>query len=298
MAETYKKTVKGTLGAGVNSLFGGASNYYVLEHKVSSKYHKTGEAQEIIVDYVEIGRDKDCAVRFDESFETVSRHHAAIVKKDDNWKLVQLSQTNSTFLNGHKVADEWYLQNGDEIQLSFNGPKLGFIIPETNGKKNTINLTNRMRLFGQQALRPYRNVIIILGVILFFVIGGGVFYGIKLEEERRKTDELQETMMTQADSLSMLSVELASTQDSLEMAQIKREIQEAENQQQLEELRKQLEALNRKLLDLQRQERERRAIEEEQRRQEEEQRQQEEGQRQQEPGGLQEAEDFFNNQSN
>ena len=143
MAETYKKTVKGTLGAGMSSLFGGVSNYYVLEHKVSSKYHKQGEAQEIIVDYAEIGRDRDCAVRFDESFDTVSRKHAAIVKKDDNWKLVQLSRTNSTFLNGHKVVDEWYLQNGDEIQLSVNGPKLGFIIPQATGRKTTMNLRRR-----------------------------------------------------------------------------------------------------------------------------------------------------------
>ena len=154
MSETYKKTVKGTLGAGMSSLFGGASNYYVLEHKVSSKYHKLGEAQEIIVDYAEIGRDRNCAVRFDESFNTVSRKHAAIVKKDDNWKLVQLSQTNSTFLNGHKVADEWYLQNGDEIQLSVNGPKLGFIIPQSTGKKTSMNLTHRLSLFKHIVLDP------------------------------------------------------------------------------------------------------------------------------------------------
>ena len=183
MSETYKKTVKGTLGAGMSSLFGGASNYYVLEHKVSSKYHKQGEAQEIIVDYAEIGRDRDCAVRFDESFNTVSRKHAAIVKKDDNWKLIQLSQTNSTFLNGHKVADEWYLQNGDEIQLSVNGPKLGFIIPPATGKKTTMNLTHRLSLFRQQALRPYRNAVIIIGVILLLVIGGGVGYGIYLKKQ-------------------------------------------------------------------------------------------------------------------
>lgn len=202
MAETYKKTLKGTLGVGMSSLFGRPSNYYVLEHKVASKFHKLGEAQEIIVDYAEIGRDKTCAVRFDESFETVSRHHAAIVKKDGNWKLVQLSRTNSTLLNGHKITDEWYLQNGDEIQVSVNGPKLGFIIPEGGGKKTTMTLTHRLNLFGQQALRPYRNVIITLGVILLLAVVSGVGYGVysnnKAEEAKRK---LEKQLAAQQDSL-------------------------------------------------------------------------------------------------
>ena len=227
MSKTYKKTVKGTLGAGMSSLFGGISNYYVLEHKVSSKYHKLGEAQEIIVDYAEIGRDRDCAVRFDESFNTVSRKHAAIVKKDDNWKLIQLSQTNSTFLNGHKVADEWYLQNGDEIQLSVNGPKLGFIIPPASGKKTMMNLTHRLSLFRQQALRPYRNAVIIIGVILLLVIGGGVGYGIYMKKQanaaaaaaaakqielEQQLIEAQKQLIIQTEQLMALTQQLDSTQ--------------------------------------------------------------------------------------
>ena len=230
MSETYKKTVKGTLGAGMSSLFGGVSNYYVLEHKVSSKYHKLGEAQEIIVDYAEIGRDRDCAVRFDESFDTVSRKHAAIVKKEGNWKLVQLSQTNSTFLNGHKVADEWYLQNGDEIQISVNGPKLGFIIPQATGKKTSINLTHRLTLFRQQALRPYRNAVIIIGVILLLVIGGGIGYGIYMKKQadaaaaaasakqadlEQQLIDAQNELIIQTEQLITLSQQLDSTQQKV-----------------------------------------------------------------------------------
>ena len=91
--------------------------YYILEHKVSSRYHRAGEAQEIIVDQIELGRDSRCQVRFDDSFSTVSRRHAAIIKDGENWKLVQISKTNRTLLNGRPVQTEWYLQNGDEIQL-------------------------------------------------------------------------------------------------------------------------------------------------------------------------------------
>lgn len=188
----YKKTLSGSVGAGMGSLFNpNGRKYYILEHKVSSKYHKAGESQEIIVDNIEIGRDSHCQVRFDESFKTVSRHHAAIVKDGDMWKLVQISQTNSTFLNGHPVKTEWYLQNGDEIQLSVNGPKLGFIIP--TGKKSTvgsIGLTRRLSLFRQQALRPYKTALTVLSCVLVLCVGGLVTWNYILREDYLKQSEI------------------------------------------------------------------------------------------------------------
>lgn len=268
MSDSYKKTVKGTLGAGMSTLFGGAANYYVLEHKVSSRYHKMGEAQEIIVDYVEIGRDKDCAVRFDESFDTVSRHHAAIVRKDGNWKLVHLSPTNGTFLNGHNVADEWYLQNGDEIQLSVNGPKLGFIIPNAEGKKTSMNLTHRLTLFKEQALRPYRQVILIIAVILLLVIGGGVTYGVyahrKAEKDRIEMEgkaaeleqqliEQQQLLIEQNEQLITLTQQLDSTQAAAIKAQadaLRAEAQAAKDQKALGRLTKKYDDLQKQVLQM------------------------------------------------
>jgi hypothetical protein len=176
--QQYKRSLSGSIGAGMSSIFGASGKrYFILEYKISSKYHKAGEAQEIIVDQVEIGRDPKCQVRFDESFQTVSRRHAAIVKDGDNWKLVPLSDTNPTLLNGIKAQKEWFLQNGDEIQLSINGPKLGFIIP--TGNKSTvgsIGLSRRLSLFRQQALRPYKQAITALFIILFLSIGGLTFW--------------------------------------------------------------------------------------------------------------------------
>jgi|GEM_PF-263437 len=102
--------------------------YIVLEHKVGSRYHNAGEHQKIVADQVEIGRDPKCEVRFDENFETVSRRHAAIINEGNNWKLVPLSHTNPSFVNGKIVHKEWYLQNGDEIQCAVNGPKFVFRI--------------------------------------------------------------------------------------------------------------------------------------------------------------------------
>lgn len=75
MAQTnYKRTLTGSVGAGLGSVFSAnGKSYYILEHKVSSKYHHAGEAQEIIVDEAELGCDAKCQVQFDESFTTVSR---------------------------------------------------------------------------------------------------------------------------------------------------------------------------------------------------------------------------------
>lgn len=175
--QTYRRSLSGSVGAGMKSVFGGnGRTYYMLVHKVSSKYHKAGESQPIIVDEIEIGRDPRCQVRFDDSFTTVSRRHAAIVRDGEQWKLVQLSTTNSTYLNGHHVHKEWYLQNGDEIQLSTNGPKLGFIIPEgEKGRVSSIGLTARLNLFRQQALRPYKTALTILSIVLVLALTGGGF---------------------------------------------------------------------------------------------------------------------------
>lgn len=175
--ESYNRSMAGSIGAGMKSLFGGKGRrYYILEHKVGSKYHKLGENQRIIVDEIELGRDSRCQVRYDENFATVSRRHAAIVKDGDNWKLVQLSTTNSTFLNGRKIEHDWYLQNGDEIQLSVNGPKLGFILPQGDtGLVKSIGLTARMNLFRQQALRPYKQAILALAAVLLLCAGVGTY---------------------------------------------------------------------------------------------------------------------------
>lgn len=183
--QPYKATFSGSIGAGMGSVFNPSGRrYYILEHKVSSRYHRAGEAQEIIVDQIELGRDSRCQVRFDDSFSTVSRRHAAIVKDGDNWKLVQISKTNRTLLNGRPVQTEWYLQNGDEIQLSVNGPKLGFIVP--TGKKATvgsIGLTRRLSLFRQQALRPYKQAIAVLSTILILAVGGLTTWNILLQND-------------------------------------------------------------------------------------------------------------------
>ena len=198
--QTYKRSLAGSVGAGLSSVFNaGGRSYYILEHKVSSQYHRAGEAQEIIVDQIEIGRDPKCQVQFDEKFSTVSRRHAAIVRDGDNWKLIQLSQTNQTFLNGRPVAKEWYLQNGDEIQLSVNGPKLGFIVPTGNkSKTGSIALSRRLSLFRQQALKPYKTAMTAMAVLIVLLIAGGVTYGVLDHKQDVATAQLSQSQIEAA----------------------------------------------------------------------------------------------------
>lgn len=172
----FKRTVKGSVGAGMGALFNGSGRqFYVLEHKNASKYHHAGESQKIIIDQIVLGRDGNCQVRFDdESWPSVSRRHAAIEKDPQGWKIIPLSQTNSTLVNGHAIDKEWHLQNGDEIQLAINGPRLGFIVPA--GKQSlvsSIKLTERLNLFRAQALRPYKRAIAALCAVLVVACGVG-----------------------------------------------------------------------------------------------------------------------------
>ena len=213
--QTYKRSLAGSVGAGLSSVFNaGGRTYYILEHKVSSQYHRAGEAQEIIVDQIEIGRDPKCQVQFDENFKTVSRRHAAIVRDGENWKLIQLSNTNQTFLNGHPVANEWYLQNGDEIQLSINGPKLGFIVPSGNkSKTGSIALSRRLSLFRQQALKPYKTAMTMLSILLLLAIGGGVWYG---WEANQKLVEMGKATQAQIEEANLRADEAVAQTKAME----------------------------------------------------------------------------------
>ena len=214
----YGRSLSGSIGAGMKSIFAGKGRrYYELVHKTRSQYHHEGAVQKIIIDSIELGRDPKCQVRFDESFSTVSRRHAAIVKEGEVWKLVQLSKTNSTYLNGNKVTDSWYLQNGDEIQLSKGGPKLGFVIPQGEaGLVKSIGLTNRLNLFRKQALRPYKTALwCLLGLLIALCLAGGWLFRDqskkydKLVVESAQNDSLNQVRMQNViDSLSSVKLDL------------------------------------------------------------------------------------------
>lgn len=195
----------------MKSVFGSSGRrFYELEFRTSSERHRAGEVQKVIVDQIELGRDSQCGIRFGEDCKTVSRRHAAIIKEGDGWKLVQLSKTNSTFLNGRKVENEWFLQNGDEIQLSTGGPRIGFLVKQGSGSLvKSINLTSRLSLFRQQALRPYKRAITALSVVLGLVIVGGTLSTVLLGKENRQLRADAEYSKGMIDSLTTEQRKLA-----------------------------------------------------------------------------------------
>jgi pSer/pThr/pTyr-binding forkhead associated (FHA) protein len=215
--QNYKRTVAGSVGAGVGAIFNGSGRtYYILEHKTSSKYHSAGESQKIIIDQIEIGRDASCQVRYDESFDTVSRKHAAIVRDGNNWQLIHLSSSNPTLVNGRPIQGSYYLQSGDEIQFSVNGPRLGFIQPQ--GKQaltSSIKLTERMNLFRQQALRPYRRAIWALSALLILAILGFGAWNYKLSLDNKELRQEMALYQTKLDSLATVKQNLMQEEQQL-----------------------------------------------------------------------------------
>lgn len=146
-------------------ILGGANvPIYTLQHLTNTDNHPAGSYEKIVVPYIELGRDKGCVIQFDDSCDTVSRKHAAIERQGKDIFIKNLSETNPTLINGRPVAEQWYLTNGDEIQLSMEGPKLLFNISPTGTSK--LGLTNRMNLVIKQAVKPYKNAFLSLLFLL------------------------------------------------------------------------------------------------------------------------------------
>ena len=241
-----------TLTSGITSLVKGKKDYYILEHLVGSQYHQAGENQEVMLDEIILGREEDCHVRFDESFSTVSRHHARIVKEGDNWRLIQESKTNTTFLNGKAVQDSWYLQSGDEIQLAVNGPKMIFKIPS---ETTEFKFTQRLSSFKEQVIRPYQTAFIAVCCVIVLIIAGGITAGVVIKKQSdnlKAAEVLIESLVKQTDEMTKRLDEEASKANEAERKAIaaqkeafnarKKAIQ---SEKDMQKMQAQLEELNR-----------------------------------------------------
>lgn len=212
-----------SIGAGMKSIFAtGGRTFYVLEHKVSSEKYRAGQSQEIIIDYIELGRDPKCQICFGNTFPTVSRRHAAITRENNNWILKQLSTTNPTFINGRPLKNQWFLQNGDEIQLSSEGPKIGFLIP-ANPSVKSIGLSRRLSLFRQQALKPYKKAMVALSILFFVSISILGYYLIQSQNQivdliaqNKDLYKTSETFKGNVDSLQNQILQSKEVQKNLE----------------------------------------------------------------------------------
>lgn len=84
---------------------------------------------EIKEQVLRIGRDPEMDLVIDTDVAVVSRRHAEIQRRDDQFVLVDLGSFNGTLLNDQRIATETPLDDGDCIQLGLGGPVLRFFDP-------------------------------------------------------------------------------------------------------------------------------------------------------------------------
>lgn len=172
------------VGTGLKMVSGTDVPAYTLEFLTKSEKHPQNTSQTIVVPYVELGRDGNCVVTFGKDTPMVSKKHAAIERRGPETVLKQLSQTNQTFINGRPVVKEWFLTNGDEIQLSANGPRIRYLT--TAAKTSTIGLSKRIQLFAQQSLRPYRRALITLLVLFLAGAAASAYLIVTLRTDNQR----------------------------------------------------------------------------------------------------------------
>ncbi len=87
----------------------------------------------------EVGRGKEAAIRIDEPL--VSRSHARIERRAEEWVLRDLDSTNFTRVNGQRVRSERVLCDGDELQ--FGRARCRFVLGPAAGDAGTPSQADR-----------------------------------------------------------------------------------------------------------------------------------------------------------
>lgn len=186
------------LRTGMTILRGGNVPAYTLEYISPGKRKKVGDYETIVIPYIELGRANTCNIQFGDENSTVSRRHAAIERRDNTFYLIQLSQTNPTLINGQPIGKEMQLNNGDEIQLSVEGPQLRFNVTPTGTA--SMGYTQKIGLMTKQALKPYKSLVMVLLFLLVAVGTAGAFFinkGIQQNKDLRVEMDKSENLRIQ-----------------------------------------------------------------------------------------------------
>jgi len=163
-----------TIGSSFVNLFSGKISFEI-EHLSMASNHSYGKKQTFNQKYVQFGRGKNCGITYMyDDFPTVSSIHAAIEMVNDKWVLKHLSKTNPTIINDEVMNyEERFLQHGDIIQFSFEGPKVKFLLPGDNAPN--INLASRTAILREQIkihkkiLYPLMSVFLLAIIVLGFL---------------------------------------------------------------------------------------------------------------------------------
>lgn len=155
---------------------------FILEYKNDAGSQKAGTQVKVTDAVAEIGRDASCQVQIDEACSTVSRKHARIELDGTQYKVVALSQTNSTYVNGIPVKGERYLNPGDELKFSSQGPTMIFKLTDPRATVMVDAASTRsttQNVASSEAPKPAKksNTGMIVGIVAALaVIAGLVFF--------------------------------------------------------------------------------------------------------------------------
>ncbi|GAB3203360.1 pSer/pThr/pTyr-binding forkhead associated (FHA) protein [Pontibacter aydingkolensis] len=214
---------------GIKYIGGGDTSAYTLEFLTPTSKYPQGSFETIVVPYLEIGRD-NCLISFGSEVPTVSRKHAAIERNNKEIILKNLSKTNPTLVNGRPVIDKYYLNSGDEIQFSLEGPKVRFNEYKAGAPK--LAFTKRMNLVMNQAVKPYKRALITLGIIVGLITLVGAYFIYQVKKDNKNLLLRVETSDKQsADSLATLNALSQELKEKLESK--KGELQESLKKQKL-----------------------------------------------------------------
>jgi pSer/pThr/pTyr-binding forkhead associated (FHA) protein len=76
---------------------------------------RVGESFAVDGERMSIGRRPDSAVFLDDI--TVSRDHALLIRRGDNWHLDDCGSLNGTYVNRERIESSHRLEEGDEVQI-------------------------------------------------------------------------------------------------------------------------------------------------------------------------------------
>ena len=196
-----------SIKTGMSYIRGDEVSAYTLEFLTSTTQHPAGSSEMIIVPYLEIGRSSSCAIRFPEQDSTVSRKHVALERIGPDVYINNLSSTNPTLVNGNPIAKQWKLTNEDEIQLSYEGPRMRYkATPIGTPAVPAKGVTQRIGIVINQAIRPYKTAAIVLVAAILFGSAAATFFIYRLNQETEtlasETYELKEKNLFLSDSLN------------------------------------------------------------------------------------------------
>ncbi len=95
----------------------------VQEKQIYLIRNNTGARYEVDRERFKIGKDRRFADLYVDDNKAVSRQHADIITKEDNYYLVDLNSTNKTYVNGNLLVpeEEYEIFDGDSLMLGNEG---------------------------------------------------------------------------------------------------------------------------------------------------------------------------------